>query len=171
MPWYTLCKSLYCCLSLALLCNTDFPPNSVAIVSSYHFIGEAEELIHTLFLILNIIPDFSVIKETVNRLDHTYLNDIIENPTAETIAIWICKEIMKITDNAGNVENVIVQVFETDKSYAQISSEELAERMNQELKEPEVIKNEPDKDIGTQIVEGEEDEEGEEDAGPEQTEG
>ena len=28
-------------------------------------------------------------REVIDRLDHTYLNDLIENPTAENIAVWI----------------------------------------------------------------------------------
>lgn len=38
--------------------------------------------------------DFSDLKavvrrQVVDRLDHTYVNDMIENPTAEVMAVWI----------------------------------------------------------------------------------
>lgn len=116
---------------------------------------------HSLSPYAGMIMDFSFIKQVVNTLDHTYLNDIIPNPTAENISIWVCRELMKVADNVGNVESVIVQVFETEKSYAQVSSKELAERMNKGIVEPMIV-DEPNKDIGTQVVDEEsEDDEGE----------
>lgn len=103
---------------------------------------------------MGMIMDFSWIKEVVNHLDHRNINEVVENPTAENIAIWICEELMRRTAPGGNVDNIIVQIFETDKSYAQVSSEELTEMMKRDMEVPEVIvPNEPDKDIGTQIVE------------------
>jgi len=30
-----------------------------------------------------------VLRAAVDRLDHSYVNDVIENPTAERIAVWI----------------------------------------------------------------------------------
>lgn len=41
-----------------------------------------------------MVMDFKLIKESVNKnvidpLDHTHLNDTIENPSAENLAIWI----------------------------------------------------------------------------------
>lgn len=113
-----------------------------------------------------MLMDFSFIKEVVNSLDHRNLNDVVENPTAENIAIWLCEEIKRIA--APNIENVIIQVYEMDKSYAQVSSEELEEKMMEQITEPPEIKvpNEPDKDIGTQVVEGsvEDDSESEDEA-------
>jgi 6-pyruvoyltetrahydropterin/6-carboxytetrahydropterin synthase len=43
--------------------------------------------------------DFSTIKKIVNncvisKLDHSYLNDIIKNPTAENLSIWIWEQLM-----------------------------------------------------------------------------
>jgi len=47
-----------------------------------------------------MVMDFSELKEAVNdavmeRLDHSNLNEIFENPTAEEIAEWIFKELEK----------------------------------------------------------------------------
>ncbi|MDO8524846.1 MAG: 6-carboxytetrahydropterin synthase QueD [bacterium] len=51
-----------------------------------------------------MIIDFGILKEVVNnliidKLDHHYLNDIIDNPTAENIIRWIwnilCKTLKK----------------------------------------------------------------------------
>lgn len=45
-----------------------------------------------------MVVDFSDLKRTVrrevvDRLDHTHLNDVIDNPTAEQVAIWIWKRL------------------------------------------------------------------------------
>ena len=46
-----------------------------------------------------MIEDFEVISRVVKsavigRLDHTYLNDLIENPTAERIVAWIWERLV-----------------------------------------------------------------------------
>lgn len=48
-----------------------------------------------------MVIDFKIIKETVketviNKLDHTHLNDTIENPSAENLAIWIWEKLKDI---------------------------------------------------------------------------
>ncbi|NIM01205.1 MAG: 6-carboxytetrahydropterin synthase QueD, partial [Acidobacteria bacterium] len=45
-----------------------------------------------------MVIDFSDLKSivkdgVVNRLDHVYVNDLIENPTAERMAMWIWGEL------------------------------------------------------------------------------
>ena len=45
-----------------------------------------------------MVMDFKIIKDKVkekviNRLDHTHLNDTLENPSAENLAIWIWEEL------------------------------------------------------------------------------
>ena len=40
-----------------------------------------------------MIVDFTKIKEVVMQLDHTNLNDFVEQPTAENIAKFICEQI------------------------------------------------------------------------------
>ena len=63
-----------------------------------------------------ITVDFAEIKETlekeiVKQLDHTYLNDIMVNPTAEMIASWIWKRIESVYPNLA-----VVKVFESPTS-------------------------------------------------------
>lgn len=41
----------------------------------------------------DMVIDFTEIKKIVNQLDHAFLNDFIENPTAENIAKWLCDKI------------------------------------------------------------------------------
>lgn len=56
-----------------------------------------------------MILDFTKIKEIVNQLDHTHLNDIVPfNPTAENIAKWLCDKIpycvkVSVQETEGNV--------------------------------------------------------------------
>lgn len=63
-----------------------------------------------------MVVDFSEIKEAVAKLDHAYLNDVINegrdgeplNPTAENIAFWLCQRIpncveVAVRESEGNV--------------------------------------------------------------------
>lgn len=63
-----------------------------------------------------MVTDFSRIKEIINRLDHTFLNEILPefNPTAENIARWLCGQVprcvrVKIQESEGNVA-----IYESD---------------------------------------------------------
>jgi len=63
--------------------------------------------------------DFGEIKKVVNervldRLDHCYLNDIIENPTCENIIFWI-KE--KLVDIEGLKK---ITLYETDNNFCEL---------------------------------------------------
>lgn len=49
----------------------------------------------------------------VERLDHTYLNDLIENPSAENLAVWIWKELEPLLP----VKLHEIQVHETPTSF------------------------------------------------------
>jgi 6-pyruvoyltetrahydropterin/6-carboxytetrahydropterin synthase len=40
-----------------------------------------------------MIVDFSEIKKIINQLDHTYINNIIPQPTAENIARWVVEKV------------------------------------------------------------------------------
>lgn len=47
-----------------------------------------------------MVMDFSIVKRVVTervieKLDHSYLNDIFNNPTAEALAVWIFDEVKK----------------------------------------------------------------------------
>lgn len=53
--------------------------------------------------------DFSDLKqvvraEVVDRLDHRYLNDLIENPTAEVLARWIWERLSVPLDGLCEIE-------------------------------------------------------------------
>lgn len=56
-----------------------------------------------------------VIKPVIRMLDHTVLNDIIENPTAENICRWLFNQLMNELPLAG------IQVNETQNSFARYS--------------------------------------------------
>lgn len=66
-----------------------------------------------------MIVDFLEIKKIVNekvieKLDHRYLNDIIENPTCENIILWIQKE---LKDLKGLKK---ITLYETEKSFCEL---------------------------------------------------
>lgn len=56
-----------------------------------------------------MILDFTKIKEIVNQLDHTHINNIVPfNPTAENMAKWLCDKIpycvrVSVQETEGNV--------------------------------------------------------------------
>jgi 6-pyruvoyltetrahydropterin/6-carboxytetrahydropterin synthase len=63
-----------------------------------------------------LVMDFKDLKETVKqkviaKLDHTYLNDIIEQPTAENICIWIWRILSK------DLKLYEIKLYETPDSY------------------------------------------------------
>jgi len=67
----------------------------------------------------------SVVKERViNVLDHSYINDILPQPTAENIAIWIWKQLEQAVMR-DNCKLEIVEVWETASSCAVLSSEDM----------------------------------------------
>jgi 6-pyruvoyltetrahydropterin/6-carboxytetrahydropterin synthase len=65
----------------------------------------------------NMVIDFGRVKEIVMQLDHTYLNDKLdeEQPTSEFIAGWIADKIKK-----EGVEKVIVRIWEDQNSYIEV---------------------------------------------------
>jgi len=53
--------------------------------------------------------DFSDLKEVVRRevvdlLDHRYVNDLMDNPTAEVMAVWIWKRLEGALEGLAEVE-------------------------------------------------------------------
>jgi 6-pyruvoyltetrahydropterin/6-carboxytetrahydropterin synthase len=53
--------------------------------------------------------DFSELKQVVRRevvdpLDHTYLNDVMDNPTAENIAVWIWNKLFPVLSGLVEIE-------------------------------------------------------------------
>ena len=54
-----------------------------------------------------MVIDFINIKEIVNELDHSYLNDIMPQSTAECLAKYLCEKILhcykvKVVESKGN---------------------------------------------------------------------
>ena len=94
----------------------------------YH--GKCEKLhghTYTLVVILEgepdeegLIMDFSKLKKVVkeeilNVLDHSYINDVIEQPTAENIAIWVWKRLERRL-KGPNRRLYEVQIWETEEN-------------------------------------------------------
>ena len=65
-----------------------------------------------------MVVDFNLVKKEVMKLDHIFINNVegIEEPTAESIAIYLATQIM---DLAPNILKVKVRVWETVNSYAE----------------------------------------------------
>lgn len=68
-----------------------------------------------------MIIDFACFKKIVednvlNLLDHSYLNNIIEQPTAENIALWIWEKLQEEMKTRG-LKLIEVQVWETADNY------------------------------------------------------
>ena len=70
-----------------------------------------------------MILDFNLLKQVVqekviSKLDHTLLNNIEENPTAEHLLWWIRKELKdSILDQDYSLSRL--RLYETDTSYAE----------------------------------------------------
>jgi len=62
-----------------------------------------------------MLINFNKIKEIVYRLDHTSLNDTLKLPTAENLAKYLAKKILR---SQSNIMQVAVTVWESDKSSA-----------------------------------------------------
>jgi len=60
----------------------------------------------------------SEIKET---FDHHIINDVITNPTAENIALWIGEKLVNWESCKIDVKLKWVKVWETENSYAMLS--------------------------------------------------
>lgn len=69
------------------------------------------------------IMDFGKLKKIVNKeilekLDHKYLNDLIENPTSENIVIWIKDNLeTKISEQNKTLEKI--KLWETPTSFCE----------------------------------------------------
>jgi len=76
-----------------------------------------------------MVLDFSKIREYIeehilNRLDHSYLNDLLELPTAENLVLWIMQT-LKFGNRGSrplflkNIKLVRIRLYETNDSYAE----------------------------------------------------
>lgn len=55
-----------------------------------------------------MVVDFQQIKKVVNQLDHSHINELIQQPTAENIAKWILEKIqncykVEVQESIGNI--------------------------------------------------------------------
>jgi len=80
-----------------------------------------------------MIMDFTDLSDTVkerviSRLDHAYVNDIIEQPTAENIAYWIWDRI-EAAVRRPNCALSSVEVWETRTSCATLTAEDKRSEM------------------------------------------
>ncbi len=69
-----------------------------------------------------MVYDFAELKKivdelVVSKLDHNYINDLIEQPTAENIALWIWEKLHAIL-SGPNYHLYEVRVWETETSFA-----------------------------------------------------
>lgn len=70
-----------------------------------------------------MLIDFGILKKVINAkiievLDHSYLNDIIPNPTAENILAWIYKQLYDLA-LFSKVTLSRLRLYETPDSYAE----------------------------------------------------
>lgn len=80
----------------------------------------------------DMVFDFTELKKLVrgkvlDRLDHSYLNDIIDQPTAENIALWIWDELDHEVERS-NCKLHTVQVWETATSSVIVDREDSINR-------------------------------------------
>ena len=105
-----------------------------------HYHGKCEALhghTYRLAVVLSGMPDgegmildFSelsqIVKDrVVSRLDHSYINDILEQPTAENIALWVWDQI-EAEVSRPNCRLSLVEVWETRTSCVSLSAEDRA---------------------------------------------
>lgn len=68
----------------------------------------------------DMLFDFRELDEVIDEYDHGYLNEILSvNPTAENIASCILEQIVQEDSSL----DYTVRVYESPKSYAEVSSE------------------------------------------------
>ena len=77
-------------------------------------------------MILDFTELSRIVKErVVSRLDHTYINDVIDQPTSENIARWVWDQIEKDVSRP-NCRLSSVEVWETPTSCATLTAEDRA---------------------------------------------
>ena len=76
-------------------------------------------------MVLDFVELKKLVKDTIlSRLDHAYLNDLFEQPTAEYIALWIWEQIEKEVKRP-NCALYSVEVWETATSSVLIFEEDV----------------------------------------------
>ncbi|MHC1579744.1 MAG: 6-carboxytetrahydropterin synthase QueD [Candidatus Alkanophagales archaeon] len=69
-----------------------------------------------------MVADFSqlkgVVRDALEALDHKYLNEVLENPTSENIAVFILEHVARLAERRGlGVEVVAVRVWEDEDKW------------------------------------------------------
>lgn len=120
-----------------MLLQKDFTFDAAHRLTHYH--GKCEALhghTYRLAVVLRGIPDEegmvldfvelkNIVKEKVlSRLDHAYLNDLFEQPTAEYIAQWIWRELEEPV-RRPNCALEEVRLWETASSSVTITREDM----------------------------------------------
>ena len=84
--------------------------------------GEIEGLVGSEGMVI----DFAKLKKAVDelvvgRLDHTLLNDTVENPTCENLLEWTWKVLFPWSIHEGGVVLERLRLYETPDSFAEMS--------------------------------------------------
>ena len=67
-------------------------------------------------MVIDFVRLKGIVKEAVlNRLDHSCINDILPQPSAENIAIWVWNQLKPIL-HADNLDLYEIEVWETKTS-------------------------------------------------------
>jgi 6-pyruvoyltetrahydropterin/6-carboxytetrahydropterin synthase len=108
-----------------------------------HYHGKCEALhghTYRLAVVLEGVPDEEgmildfcelsrIVKDrVVSRLDHSYINDILEQPTAENIAAWVWGRIAKEVSRP-NCGLSYVEIWETPTSCVTLKAEDIQENI------------------------------------------
>ncbi len=77
-----------------------------------------------------MVIDFGELKEVVNRevisrLDHTLLNERVDNPTCENLLGWIWKALTLWFPHEGGIKLERLRLWETPDSYAELRKEDI----------------------------------------------
>ena len=68
-----------------------------------------------------MVVDFTKLGKVIDQLDHKHLNDIIDNPTAENVVLYLLSQISSLLTKPFKLK---VRVWETENSYAEDEIEE-----------------------------------------------
>lgn len=111
-----------------MICIKEFEFDAAHYLPNYH--GKCEHLHgHTYKLVVKVegtpdqegmVLDFVQFKRTVkelvvDKLDHTYLNDLLPQPSAEHISVWVWQQLEKPL-TGPNYHLAEVEVWETKTS-------------------------------------------------------
>lgn len=68
--------------------------------------------------ITGMVVDFKDVKGIIKELDHNFLNNIVENPTAENLALYLKEYIYERTP--VSVKEVIIRLYESPDCYVEV---------------------------------------------------